>query len=210
MKIFIKETKISDNPEDYSDGHTAPGKDEPAMYDVSEYFPDMYNSNAYTQYSMYGLDDRDVINTIKAVYKKPNARVKIYRAVPDYNYELDKQIKELQQILSYRDKFGFFPMRNKIVHEIEYQINNDNPSIDYDDMINEIIKTINDKINKLSVQKEKKIKINNGDWVTTSLLYAKQHGESNLNKKYKIVSKTVKASQLNTEGNSIFEWGYNE
>lgn len=51
--------------------------------------------------------------------------------------------------------------------------------------------------------------INDGDWVTTSKLYAKHHGESNLNNKYKIISKTVKAKELFTDGNSIFEWGYN-
>ena len=31
---------------------------------------------------------------------------------------------------------------------------------------------------------------------------------SNLNNSFKIVRKTVKASQLYTDGNSIFEWGY--
>ena len=62
---------------------------------------------------------------------------------------------------------------------------------------------------ELRKQKENPIKINNGDWVTTSRLYAKQHGESNLNNSYKIITKTVKASELYTDGNSIFEWGYN-
>jgi len=51
--------------------------------------------------------------------------------------------------------------------------------------------------------------LNAGDWVTTSRKYAKQHGESNLNNEYKIISKTVKAKDIFTNGDSIFEWGYN-
>lgn len=50
--------------------------------------------------------------------------------------------------------------------------------------------------------------INSGDWVTTNREYAKGHGESALGRKYIIVSKRVKARELYTEGNSIFEWGY--
>ena len=51
-------------------------------------------------------------------------------------------------------------------------------------------------------------KINKGDWVTISKEYAKDHGISNLNGKYKIISKSVAARDLFTDGNSIVEWGY--
>jgi hypothetical protein len=54
-----------------------------------------------------------------------------------------------------------------------------------------------------------KLKINPGDWVTTNKKYAKQHGESNLTGEYRILSKTVKARDIFTNGDSIFEWGYN-
>jgi hypothetical protein len=53
-----------------------------------------------------------------------------------------------------------------------------------------------------------KLTINDGDWVTLSLTYAKLHGENNL-KKFKILSKTVKASQLYNDG-YIAEFGYNK
>ena len=53
-----------------------------------------------------------------------------------------------------------------------------------------------------------KHKINAGDWVTPSRSYAKEHGEGNLNNKFKIISKTVPAKHLHTDGNSIHEWGY--
>jgi hypothetical protein len=47
-----------------------------------------------------------------------------------------------------------------------------------------------------------------GDWVTISEKYAKQHGESALGGKYKIVKEKVKAGELATDGNSIHEWGW--
>ena len=50
--------------------------------------------------------------------------------------------------------------------------------------------------------------INPGDWVTPFKAYAEEHGESNLNNDYKIVSLDVKASDIFTEGNSWLEWGY--
>jgi hypothetical protein len=51
--------------------------------------------------------------------------------------------------------------------------------------------------------------INDGDWVSTSKAYAKQHGENTLNGKYDIVSKKVKAKTLSTEGYP-YEYGYNK
>ena len=51
-------------------------------------------------------------------------------------------------------------------------------------------------------------KINAGDWVTPSREYAKEHGQSNLNSKYRIISKKVKAGHLFTNADSINEWGF--
>lgn len=50
--------------------------------------------------------------------------------------------------------------------------------------------------------------IKGGDWVTISKDYAKQHGESNLEKGFKIISKKVKAGDILNDGNSVLEWGY--
>ena len=52
--------------------------------------------------------------------------------------------------------------------------------------------------------------INSGDWVTIYRPYAKEHGMSSLRGKYKILSMTVPAKNLFTDGNSIYEWGYIE
>lgn len=50
--------------------------------------------------------------------------------------------------------------------------------------------------------------LNIGDWVTLDRQYAKEHGEGALNGNYKIVKKTVKARDLFTNGDSIYEMGY--
>ena len=51
--------------------------------------------------------------------------------------------------------------------------------------------------------------INQGDWVTTSKTYAKNHGENALDGDYEIITKKVKASTLSSEGYP-YEFGYNE
>jgi len=50
--------------------------------------------------------------------------------------------------------------------------------------------------------------LNTGDWITLDRQYAKEHGEGALNGDYKIVKKTVKARDLFTNGDSIYEMGY--
>jgi flagellar hook-associated protein FlgK len=209
IKDFIK-NKIRENLSDYVGQHSAPSKDgnEP-MHNIEDMFPDMYSDKALRYYGGYGLDDASVINQIQTVHNKPNKLVKIYRAVPNLNKEVDKQIKELVDLLNYRFRYRFFPVNNKIIHNIEDKVQSENPNLTYDETQQEIVNELNKMIDELRTKKEKPLKINNGDWVTTSLLYAKEHGRSHLNNNFKIVSKTVKASELYTDGNSIFEWGYN-
>jgi len=50
--------------------------------------------------------------------------------------------------------------------------------------------------------------INPGDWITTIKSYAVDHGEGPLGGDYKILEKTVNAGDLYTNGDSIFEFGY--
>ena len=52
------------------------------------------------------------------------------------------------------------------------------------------------------------MKIEPGNWVTINKEYAVEHGMANLNKRYKILTKTVPAKHLYTDGNSVHEWGY--
>jgi hypothetical protein len=50
--------------------------------------------------------------------------------------------------------------------------------------------------------------INPGDWVSIDRGYAEMHGERTLNGKYELVEQSVKAGDLYTNGDSIFEQGY--
>lgn len=50
--------------------------------------------------------------------------------------------------------------------------------------------------------------INKGDWITTDRQYAKEHGQGALGDDYKIIKKTVKARDIFTNGDSIYEFGY--
>jgi hypothetical protein len=50
--------------------------------------------------------------------------------------------------------------------------------------------------------------LNPGDWVTTDRQYAKEHGIGALGGDYKIVRKNVKAKDLFTNADSIYEIGY--
>jgi len=51
-------------------------------------------------------------------------------------------------------------------------------------------------------------KINQGDWVTTDREYAIEHGLGALEGNYKIIKQQVKARDLFTNGDSIYEMGY--
>lgn len=51
-------------------------------------------------------------------------------------------------------------------------------------------------------------KINQGDWVTTDRQYAIEHGMGALNGNYKIIKQSAKARDLFTNGDSIYELGY--
>lgn len=205
----INEFVISNNPSDYAGNNLAPGKeDNDPMYDVSNMFPDMYTDNAYKYYSGYGLDDAAVINQIKYVHNKPNRLIKIYRAVPYINKDIDTNINKLNELIRFYYKYRFFPLKNELTSNLQDYVWNENPKFSYDEMQLGVLNEIRKMIQDLASKKEKSFKINNGDWVTTSKLYAKQHGESNLYNNYKILTKTVKVSQLYTDGNSIFEWGY--
>jgi hypothetical protein len=210
IREYLNEQKSSNDISDYVGQHSAPTNDgfnEP-MYNIKDMFPDIYSENALKYYGGYGLDDNYVINQIKSVRNKPKARVVIYRAVPHINKNIEKEIKDLIYLVNHKFRYRFFPMNNELVDKLEDEVSDNNPSLNYDEAQNAVLDKLRYKIAELKKQKEPRIKINNGDWVTTSRMYAKEHGESNLNNNFKIVSKTVKASQLYTDGNSIFEWGY--
>ena len=128
---------------DYSGEHRAPQRDSGAPLDnLKDVYPDdVYGPNAARYYGVASGDttDKAAIRIIQATKGKPDAPVKVFRAIP----------KGIQS--------------------------------------NEI---------------------NPGDWITTMKSYAVQHGEGALGGDYKILEKTVPAGDLYTNGDSIFEFGY--
>src|SRR5690606_33036146 len=127
---------------------------------------------------------------------KPKKAVKIYRAVP-HKKSPEQEIAGLEKQKAYIMKNGRLPTGVDT---------NMNPS-KYYEHISDVIK----RIQKYQVGKteEKSIMIKPGDWVTIERRYAVEHGKAALNGEYKILSKTVKASELYTDGNSLYEWGWN-
>jgi hypothetical protein len=61
-----------------------------------------------------------------------------------------------------------------------------------------------------AVPKDAPDTINHGDWVTLSKKYAIEHGEGRFGDDYKIVRDRVPAKTLFTDGNSIYEFGYDK
>jgi hypothetical protein len=186
------------NEDDYRGDHTAPTREDSPMHDVTNaYGEDIYGSmekavryfGAHRPYDMYS------IGLIQRARNKPNMPVKIYRAVPAVLTNQEK-INDYEKQKAYILKTGRLPQGvDNWKDKSEY----------YDYISNEI-----DKLKSLPTEQEAKTKINGGDWVTINPAYAKEHGKSNLNNKYKVLTKTVSAKNLFTDGNDIHEWGYVE
>ncbi len=184
--------------DDYRGEHTAPTKEDSPMYDVTNaYGEDIYGNiekavkyfGAHRPYDMYS------IALIQRARNKPNMPVKIYRAVPATLTNREK-INNYEKQKAYIQKTGRLPQG----------VDNWKDKSEYYDYISDEI----EKLKALPVEQETKTKINSGDWVTINPAYAKEHGKSNLNNKYKVLTKTVSAKNLFTDGNDIHEWGYVE
>ena len=194
--------------EDYRDAHTSPDANSGApLYDLTNVYPDdIYSWEAERLYGTGASYDNESLNIIRYAKGKPNARVIVYRAVPDPNAEIKKEIQKLNNILNYQFKYGFFPIGNEIVNEIENNHSNDNYS--YDELRKVIREDIELKINELRNSMSSRIKINAGDWVTLSKRYAQDHAMQSGYGASRILQKTVLAKDLYTNGDSIHEWGW--
>lgn len=178
--------------------HTAPTKEDSSpLYDLEGIYPDdIYSSNGARYYGDNGGDSRDIqsINIIQSAHNKPNSKVKIFRAVP-------LVMSNLELLDKYKKELAFMMQKGKLPKTADRVGLDRSDYYDYaSDKIEELEKDTSDDVAKLE--------INDGDWVTISKAYAIEHGVSNLQNKYRILSKTVLAKQLYSEGNSIHEWGY--
>lgn len=185
----------ADEMDDYRGMHSAPTRDNGSpMNDLTGiYDKEIYTSNAVRYYGDGSPYDAGSISIIWAAKERPNLPVKVYRAVPSILTQQDK-IKDIEKQKAYIMKMGKLPK-------------NTNTYLDK----NRYYEYLNGELEKLKSQtvEEQKIGINSGDWVTINRNYAIEHGQSALQGKYRILTKTVRAKDLFTDGNSVHEWGYN-
>ena len=197
----VEAPQMTQTIDDYGMAHRPPGPDEGApLYDLTADVPeaggpllpdDFYSPDAARLYSS-GLPelDREAVGIFQDLRGKPDASVTVYRAVPD---ELlpSKRIANLEKQKAYIMKKGKIP-----------------PGIDTHLGRSEYYEAISDEIESLKTRTDSNVAISSGDWVSITRGYARQHGESNLNNQYVILSKKVRAKEVFTNGDSIQEWGY--
>jgi len=194
IKKLLVEYLLTEDDDDYRMDHTAPDKTSGVpIYDISDYYPDDIFGPKGVRYYGHGVPyDNLAINTLRQVKGKPNAAVKIYRAVPT-TLSISDKIAEYEAHKKYIMKYGKLPKG----------VDNWDDRSEYYEYISDEI----DRLSKLPDDSEAKYAINPGDWVTTVLQYAKDHGKSHIGK-FKILSKTVPAKHVYTQGDSIHEYGY--
>jgi hypothetical protein len=186
---------------DYRGGHTAPMKDRgnAPLHDLTQTYPDdIYSSKAAQYYGHYGggdMQDQIAINLMQQAKGKPNMPVTMYRAVP-YEKTLAQQAAEIEKQMAAYQRRGNVPKGAALSGSDWYE----NAS------------NMRDRLLQKAATQDapERMLINNGDWVTLSKQYAKEHGEGALNGNFKILSKKVPARKLFTDGNSIHEFGYDE
>jgi hypothetical protein len=183
---------------DYVGHHTAPMRDSGApMHDLSGVYPDdIYGPNGWRYYGHGDNDmmDRGSAAVIRELRNRPNASVKIYRAVP--------KVESTQELIDrYEKQKRAIMARGKMPKDSEY------PQMTQ----SQYYEWLSSKIDELKNQPQQdapKLTINRGDWVTINREYAKEHGEAHVDGKYRIISKTVRARDIYTNGDSLHEWGY--
>jgi len=188
--------------EDYRGMHTAPepmGKS--SLDDATDIFPDdVYDpSVSWNYYGHGGSDvaiDKQSASIVSQFRGKPNKPITIYRAVP-YEKSASEQLAELEGHMKAYQRRGRVPKaaENGLAKDQWF-----NDAYERADALREAVAKGEDQAQAMG--------INGGDWVTINKNYAKQHGESALNGKYKIIQKKVTAKDIHTDGNSIHEWGY--
>jgi len=179
---------------EYKGYHQAPDAENGApMHDLKTIYPDdIYSFDGARIYGSGEPYDQQAILILRLARGKPNYPVKVFRAVP-------KVITKQQHIQDLIDQKKYILKRGKIPPRINTHMD----SSEYYEYISDQLEQI-EKSNALP----ERVQINPGDWVTISREYAVLHGRSSLKGAYRILSKTVRAKDLFTEGNSLHEWGY--
>lgn len=198
--MFIVEPKsISTNNLSYRGQHEAPGPDFGApLHDLTgggQMYPaDIYSSKAAEYYGGGMPYDKKAFAIAQQFKDKPNATVTIYRAVP-------KEMSNSEKLADLEKQMAAYMKRGTLPKDAE---NYSNGSKWYESAYDK-----REKLRQLPDEPSNDMsKINPGDWVTLTKEYAKDHGESALKGKYKIISQKVKAKDVWTNADSIHEFGY--
>jgi hypothetical protein len=183
----------------YRGEHRAPGRETAPLHNltINDIYPeDVYSINGPRYYGIGDGTDNLTWGIVLSSRNKSEKQIKIYRAVPWI-----KNTKE--KIEDIESKKKYILRHNKIPPNV---VTNKNISHYYNELCQQLIELENQSIEEAT----SKLKINPGDWVTIDRKYAKDHGENIFGpNNYKILSKTVPASTIFTNGDSILEWGYN-
>jgi hypothetical protein len=205
LHIFGK-TKPSDRKRgqampdvDYRGEHSAPDRQSGApLHKVTDngiYPADVYSAEGARLYGT-GEDamDRAAFNMISSLQDKPNASVRVYRAVP-------RNEAPSELVYKYQRQKDQILRTGKIPKEAEGQWKN---SSEYYDWLDKEMA----RLKEMPDAPKERLGIESGDWVTPIRKYAEDHGKSALRNQYKVVSKLVKAKDVFTAGDSWLEWGY--
>jgi hypothetical protein len=134
--------------------------------------------------------------------------VKVFRAVPKILSYQDK-IKDLEAQKKYILKHGKIPPQERETAHTS------NSSTYYDKIHDELEQLLQRHFPEQPPSPDDnhssssdKVTIYPGDWITVWRPYAVKHGQSALRGKYRILTKTVRAGDIFTNGDSIYEWGW--
>jgi hypothetical protein len=161
---------------DYRGEHSSPDPESGTpLHNLKGVYPDDFHSahgaKHYGDGSSYDHESHSIISSLK---DRPKASVKIYRAVP-HEPSHEEKVYELESHKRHILKTG------KVPSGVSTHMN----SSQYYDHIHAKLQDM--KANPPKEDTTPKHKINPGDWVSVSKHYAKEHGESHLNGKYKIL-----------------------
>jgi hypothetical protein len=192
--ILIKNATFNED-DDYHGEHSAPEKDRRnTLDDLTDVYPEDIYSGVGARY--YGQGDPQMDNSAISIIigcrNRPRRLVTAYRAVP-HEATKDEKLNIVIRDMARYQRRGNMPASSTFSNG--------------SDWFNDAYER-REKLEKMPETPKVKTSINPGDWVTITRNYAKEHGRDNLNNKFKIISKKVKASELATFGDSLHEWGY--
>ena len=181
--------------ENYKGEHQASGKEGAPLHDLTH--NGVYPKDYYDRWHEYAGDEKDAALIVNGYRNRPNKLITIYRAVP-YQQTKEDLLADLQKAQAlWLKKAKPYP-----AFEFEFQKLGKKKYYEWLGDEEEKVKKSNTNVQNIK-------DINPGDWVTIIRKYAESHGKAHLKNKYRILSKTVRAKEIFTNGDSLAEWSWN-